>query len=115
MAITRKRNKSSDLKKQPSEAQLKARAKFAERAKLRAKGFEMTAKINDKIMVCKTNDLAEAIESLGQEIKNIKTRLILIIKKGGKQCDKILFVPQTKQLFRNKFYRNLFVRRLIFK
>lgn len=114
MASRNKTTKSSDIKK-PTEAQLKARAKFAEQAKARGKAFTMTAKINDKIAVCKTNDLAEAIESLGLNFPHIKTRLILKVEQGGKSTERVLFVNAVRKLFKNKFYRNLFVRKLVLK
>lgn len=103
------------MKKQPTEKQLKARAKFAEQAKNRAKSFVMTAKLNDKEMECKTNNLDEAIESLGLNFPHIKTRMKLNIKQGTKQVDKFLSVPMIKRIFRNALARRIFIRKLIFK
>jgi hypothetical protein len=102
------------LKKLPSEAQLKARAKFAEQAKNRA-GFTMTAKINDQVFTCKTKDLDEAIQTLGLNILSIRTRLVLRISQGKKLCERLLYVPQAKMLFRNRVFRAVFIKRLIFK
>ena len=130
-----KTNKSSDIKK-PTEAQLKARAKFAEMAKSRAKTknkaitspkiaptsdlntkdeYIITAKLNDKEMECKTNNLEEAIESLGLNFLHIKTRMRLNIKQGKKQVEKFLPVPMVKKIFRNALARRIFIRKLIFK
>ncbi len=109
----RSREKSSDIK-QPSEAQLKARAKFAEQAKNRA-GYQVSVKLNGKEYNCKTQDLADAFEQLGKENKIIKTRMLLTIKKAGKTAEKMLFVRQIKSLFSNKVYRNFFIKNLIFK
>ena len=104
--------KKAPTQKQLSQAQILARKKFGEQAKARA-GYELTIKFNDQIFTCKTKDIAQALVDLAPA--RIKTRVHLIIKKGSKTAERLLFVPRAKQLFRNKFFRDLFVRKLNFK
>ena len=94
MATTRK--KPSNIK--PSEAQLKARAKFAEQARSRA-GYSLEVKCNDQVFTCKTKDLAEAIGALN--IARFKTRTFITVKKGGKTFTRILNVPMAKKVLKN--------------
>ena len=106
------RKKHSDIK--PTEKQIIARKKFAEQAKNRA-GFKLEVKVNDNVLTCKTKDLEGAFKELGKQIKIVKTRAKIRVERGSKSCEKLLFVPQVKRLFKNGIYRKLFVKHLILK
>jgi len=77
--------------------------------------YSITARINDQIYTCKTDNLDTAIQELGLNIKNVETRMLLTIEKGGKRFEKLLFVFTTRQIFRNKMARKVFINRLILK
>jgi len=91
--------------KQPSEAQLKARAKFAEQARSRA-GYTLEVKVNDQLFISKTKDLADSLDQL--PVTRFKTRTYITVKKGDKTFTRILNVPMAKKVIRNATARRFF-------
>lgn len=70
-------------------------------------------KFNDQVFECDTDDLKEAI--VGFKPKVLKTKIIFIVTKDGKTCDRLLFVMRGKMLWRNKIFLDMFINKLIFK
>ncbi len=75
--------------------------------------YVLTISMNDEVIRVETNDLAETIKSLSPF--NIKTRVLFIVEKNGKICERLVSAFQAKQIFRNKLYLFIFIKRLIFK
>lgn len=75
--------------------------------------FKVLVKMNDKEFVTETNDIASFITSLRPDF--LKTKVILIIEKEGKKCEKMVFGFRGRQLFRNPLFLRTFLSKLIFK
>lgn len=76
--------------------------------------YFLTIKVNDQINEIETDDLKESILSVAPQF--VKTKVHINIEKpNGTKFEKILFVNDAKQLFRNKVYMNFFLNHMIFK
>ncbi len=79
--------------------------------------FLFTLTVNDRTYQCVTDNIDEAIQAI--KIFNIKTRVHFIIeKKEGKvwkKFERMMNVFEAKQIFNNRLYRFVFIKRLIFK
>jgi len=81
---------------------------------LEAPKYLLKIGVNDKITEVETMDLKESILSAAPQF--VKTKVhINIENSSGKKFEKILFVNDAKQLFRNKIYMNFFLNHMIFK
>ena len=114
--MAKTRNKSSDIKKQPTEKQLAARAKFAlvakNRGKVKTEGkYKLSVYFNDSNQVCITDDLKEALLSLNPSV--VKTRVRVILESEGKKAEKMLFVIPAKRVFRNPISAGIFTKSLL--
>jgi len=121
---------------EPTQKQIEARKRLGEMAKLRAKArkeaknnatesptsdlkqedeYSIVIKINDQEYTCKTNNLAEAFESLGLNIQRIKTRMKIDISQGDKKYNGLFNILQAKKLLKYPNFRNIAIRRIILK
>ena len=76
--------------------------------------YFLKIKVNDKVTEVETEDLKESI--LEAAPRFVKTKVHIIVEKpDGKKYEKILFVNDAKQLFRNDIYMNFFLNHMIFK
>jgi len=81
---------------------------------LEAPKYFLKIKVNDKVTELETMDLKESILSAAPQF--VKTKVhINVENSGGKKYEKILFVNDAKQLFRNNVYMNFFLNHMIFK
>ena len=75
--------------------------------------YSMVVTMNDKEYKIDTDDIEETMLALSPEW--LKTKIIMKIKEGNKLCDKMFLLPEGKQFYRNKIYREHIIRNLIFK
>lgn len=76
--------------------------------------YFLKIKVNDEVKEIETEDLKEAILSAAPRF--VKTKVMINIEKpNGKKFEKLLFVNDAKQLFRNEVYMNFFLNHMIFK
>lgn len=58
-------------------------------------------------------DLSALIVSLAPAV--LKTKVVFEIKNGDTICNKIIFLKRGRMIFKNKTWREIFIRQLIFK
>lgn len=75
--------------------------------------YKVEVKMNDAFYSIATDDIETALKSISPF--NIKTRVFFRIWKGDKKCEKLTNAFEAKQIFRNKLYMFIFIKRLIFK
>lgn len=76
--------------------------------------YKFKAVLNNKTTELETSDLSEAIMSI--KPLTVKTRLLLnITREDGKTCEKNFPVKIAKMIFNQARYRDIFIKRLIFK
>lgn len=76
--------------------------------------YFLKIKVNDKVTEVETDDLKESILAVAPQF--VKTKVhINVENSAGKKYEKILFVNDAKQLFRNSVYMNFFLNHMIFK
>lgn len=75
--------------------------------------YKLTMKLNDCVFCCETDNLEEAI--LANKPSFLKTKVLMIIEKDGKICEKQVFGFNGRQLFRSPLFLRTLVRKLIFK
>jgi len=77
------------------------------------KEYKLTISFNDQIYNVETDNLYEAISELIPF--QLKTRVIMLVKKGELSCEKMLLLLEGRRVFRNKVALEVFINRLIFK
>lgn len=75
--------------------------------------YKVEVRMNDTVHIIETDNIETALLSISPF--NIKTRVHFIIWKGDKKCEKLTNAFEAKQIFRNKLYMFIFIKRLIFK
>lgn len=74
--------------------------------------YTVVIAINDETFKIKTNDIAEAIQSVKPEF--LRTKTVVKVTKGKKTLDRLLYLQQGKMLFNNRITLESFVKNLIF-
>ena len=81
---------------------------------LEAPKYLLKIEVNDKITEVETMDLRGSILAVAPQF--VKTKVHINIENpNGKKFEKLLFVNDAKQLFRNDTYMNFFLNHIIFK
>jgi hypothetical protein len=77
------------------------------------KEYNLTMSLNDQVFNVETDNLYEAISELIPF--QLKTRVIILVKKGELSCEKMMLLLEARRVFRNKVALEVFINRLIFK
>jgi hypothetical protein len=77
------------------------------------KEYNLTMSFNDQVHNVETDNLYEAISELIPF--QLKTRVIILVKKGELSCEKMMLLLEARRVFRNKVALEVFINRLIFK
>lgn len=77
--------------------------------------YKLTIKMNDKVFTANTNDLQTSIKSFEPKLPEyLKTKVVFHIKEGKRVCEKVVFLPKAKIMFRNPISLQMFVQKELY-
>ena len=77
------------------------------------KEYNLTISLNDQIFNIETDNLVEAIKKVIPF--QLKTRVLMLVKKGNLTCEKMLLLKDARRIFRSSLALEVFINRLVFK
>jgi hypothetical protein len=75
--------------------------------------YNLTISFNDQVFNIETDNLFESITEIIPF--RLKTRVIVLIKKGDLSCERLLLLEAGRRTFRTPLALQIFINRLIFK